>query len=90
MAVGSVFVVLLENAKLPNGSRFVLCADRYRHDQERPATLHDVGCLVSDGYLNLYVGWIHRSGGREVKSSVASGPTSASGRGRARYRGPAY
>ncbi len=90
MAVGSVFVGLLENTKVPKGSRFALCSNRDRHDQERPVPLHDVGCLISDGDLNLYVGWIHRSGGREVKSSVASGPTSASGRGRARYRGPAY
>ena len=85
MAVGSVFVVLLENAKIPKGSRFALCSDRHRHDQERPVPLHDVGCLISDGDLNLYVGWIHRPGGREVKSGVASGPTSASGRGRAGY-----
>ena len=85
MAVGSVFVVLLENAELPKGGRFALCSDRYRHDQERPATLHDVGCLISDGDLNLYVGWIDRPGGREVKSGVASGPASAPRRGRAGY-----
>ena len=85
MAVGPVFVVLLENAELPKGGRFALCSDRYRHDQERPATLHDVGCLISDGDLNLYVGWIDRPGGREVKSGVASGPASAPRRGRAGY-----
>jgi hypothetical protein len=89
VAVGPVLVVLLENSETPKWSGFALGSDSHRHYQERPVALHDVGGLITDRDLDLDFFGIHRSGCREIKSSVASGSTSPSGRWRARHRSPA-
>jgi len=89
VAVGPVLVVLLKNSETPKWSGFALSSDSHRHYQERPVALHDVGSLITDRDLNLDFFGVHRSGCREIKSSVASGSTSPSGRWRARHRSPA-
>ena len=89
MAVGPVFVIFLKNTECSKRSWFALRSDCYGHDQKRPAALHDVGCLIPDGYLDLYVGRIHSAGSRQIEGRVASRPTSTPGRGRTRHGAPA-